>query len=176
LVLIRGRTEDDIGRCELLAHAVHDVDGYPGRLPTDMRSFLVAPDELAAWVAEVEGEIVGHVGLHSRCTSATTNVLGQVMRLKDDELGVVARLFVSPTARRQGIGRRLLSTATEAARSRGLVPVLEVVTWLGAAVSMYEALGWARVGTAAFRFTDGTDLPMFVYVFSGQGPPTSSEK
>ncbi len=171
-MLIRARTEDDLGQCEVLAEALHKVDGYPGRRPADMRGFLAPPKELAAWVAEADGAVVGHVGLHASCTPATTGVLRQAMGLEDDQLGVVARLFVSPAVRRQGIGRRLLRTATEEARSRGLVPVLEVVTWLQPAVSMYEALGWARAGTAAFRFPDGTDLPMFVYVFSGKGPST----
>ena len=151
-VLIRGRTEDDLSGCELLARASHDLDGYPVHMPDDMRKFLIAPDELAAWVAEVDGEVAGHVSLHARCSPGAIKVASRASGVKEDGFGVVARLLVSPAARRRGIGRGLLDTARTEATDRGLVPMLEVVAWHEPAVSLYEALGWSRVGQSRDPF------------------------
>jgi ribosomal protein S18 acetylase RimI-like enzyme len=150
-----------------MARAVHETDGYPLRIPPDMRSFLVAPDEQAAWVAEVDGEVAGHVSLRSRCSPGALDVASRSAGVGQDGLGVVSRLLVSPAARRRGVGRRLLDTARTEAVSRGLVPMLEVVTWQQPAVSLYEALGWARVGEAEIPLLDGSALDVFVYVYQG---------
>jgi GNAT superfamily N-acetyltransferase len=169
-VLVRRRTDDDIGACELLALAVHEVDGYPVHIPSDMRNFLVAPDQFTAWVAELDGEVVGHVALRARCSPAAIDVVRRALGLREGDLGVVARLLVSPAARRQGIGRGLLDTARAEAISRRLVPMLEVVTWQRSAVSLYEALGWSRVGQTAIPLPDHSALDVFVYVYSVPGP------
>jgi len=81
-----------------------------------------------------------------------------------DQLGVVARLLVSPYARRQQIGRTLLNAASSEAASRGLWPILDVVTTFEAAVNLYESCGWARVGQVTFRFQDGSSVEEFVYL------------
>jgi ribosomal protein S18 acetylase RimI-like enzyme len=165
-MLVRGRTDDDLGRLELLAQAVHEVDRYPVRLPADMRSFLTPPDEYSAWVAEAEGEVVGHVALRARCTSPGLEVACCATGRHEGDFGVVARLMVSPAARHRGAGQALLRTAADEAVARGLVPILEVVTSQRAAVRLYEALGWARAGTATLAIPDGLVLDLFVYVFS----------
>jgi hypothetical protein len=42
------------------------MDGYPAYLPgTDLHRFLTMPASVAAWVAEVDGSVVGHVALNS---------------------------------------------------------------------------------------------------------------
>ncbi len=150
-----------------MARVVHETDGYPLRIPPDMRSFLVAPDELAAWVAEVDGEVAGHVSLRARCSSGAIEVASRAAGVGQDGLGVVSRLLVSPAARRRGVGRGLLDAARTEAVSRGLVPMLEVVTWQRPAVSLYEALGWSRVGEAEIPLLDGSALDVFVYVYGG---------
>ncbi len=150
-----------------MARAVHETDGYPLRIPPDMRSFLVAPDELAAWVAEVDGEVAGHVSLRARCSPGATELASRSAGVGKDGLGVVSRLLVSPAARRRGVGRGLLATARTEAVSLGLVPMLEVVTWQRPAVSLYEALGWSRVGEAEIPMLDGSALDVFVYVYRG---------
>jgi hypothetical protein len=45
-------------------------DGCPAYLPDDIRRFVASPPAYAAWVAEVGGQVVGHVALDSRCTSS----------------------------------------------------------------------------------------------------------
>ncbi len=174
-MLVRGRSEADLDSCETLLRAVHEVDGYPVRLPAEARTFLVTQDELAAWVAEAEGQVVGHVALHAGCSPATLDVACQATGLREQDLGVVARLLVSPAIRRRGIGRQLLRTATTEARARGLFPILEVVTGHQSAVNTYEALGWDRVGTAELRLSDDLILDLFVYVLSGDAPGAPPE-
>jgi GNAT superfamily N-acetyltransferase len=166
-VLVRPRTDEDLDACERLAFAVHEVDGYPVHIPADMRKFLVAPDELTGWVAELDGEVVGHVALHARCSQASTDVVRRELCLGPGDYGVVARLLVSLAARRQGIGRRLLDVARSEAASRQLLPVLEVVTHHESAISLYEAFGWRRIGQAAIQIPDRSPIDVFVYVYGG---------
>ena len=81
-----------------------------------------------------------------------------------DRLGVVARLLVSPDARREKIGRTLLDAASGEATSRGLWPILDVVTTFEAAVKLYESCGWVRAALVTFRFRDGGSVEEFVYL------------
>ena len=62
---IRPRAVEDLASCVELARVVHELDGYPVYLPTDLGSFLAPPDALGAWVAVREGVIIGHVALHA---------------------------------------------------------------------------------------------------------------
>jgi GNAT superfamily N-acetyltransferase len=59
----RGRTESDLEECVKLMAEVHRRDGYPLRWPADPRRFLGTSKIFAAWVATVDGQVVGHVGL-----------------------------------------------------------------------------------------------------------------
>jgi hypothetical protein len=74
-VIVRRRTEEDVDRCLQLARIVRDLDGYPPYLPTDLRGFIVTMDAAAAWVAERDGAVLGHVALHPR-TSGTSPRIG----------------------------------------------------------------------------------------------------
>jgi len=82
----------------------------------------------------------------------------------DDDLAVVARLIVAPTARRVGAGRLLLERAAAAARDLGRHPILDVVTRYDAANALYRAAGWTNAGEVEMRFADGTVLASHVYV------------
>ncbi len=69
-MLVRARRDNDVEQCQELARIVHAADGYPPFLPGgDLRRFLLAPESLAAWVAEVDGQILGHVALHSHSSA-----------------------------------------------------------------------------------------------------------
>ncbi|MGD0219333.1 MAG: GNAT family N-acetyltransferase [Acidimicrobiales bacterium] len=154
-MLIRPRRDADIGSCVRLAEAVQDADGYPIHVTGSLRDFLVSRDGLAAWVAERDDTIVGHVALHGRGADAVVSLAAARLEQATDRLGVVARLFVAPDARRQGIGRALLETAAGEAIARGLWPVLDVPPVHDAAVRLYEACGWVRAGLVTSRLGDG---------------------
>jgi GNAT superfamily N-acetyltransferase len=161
---VRERTDADLDTCVAIAHAVHELDGYPPYLPTDLRAFLAPNDAYAAWVVERGGEIVGHVALHRQASEAVMVLAGAAAEEPVDRLAVVARLFVAPPARRHGVGRLLLDVAARDATGRGLWPVLEVATQLREAIRLYEARGWIRAGELTLGFDDGSSLDEFVYV------------
>jgi GNAT superfamily N-acetyltransferase len=147
-----------------MATIIHDLDGYPSRHPIDFREFLVSADAFAAWVAERDGQIVGHVALHRHSKPEVLAMASKALIRPVDRLGVVARLLVSPDVRREKIGRTLLDAASSEATSRGLWPILDVVTTFEAALKLYESCGWVRAGQVTFRFHDGGSVEEFVYL------------
>jgi GNAT superfamily N-acetyltransferase len=169
--VVRERTEADLDRCVALAFAVHELDGYPLYLPTDLRTFLVSPDAYGAWVAERGGEIVGHVALHRRSMDGVMAMASEALHQPEDSLAVVARLLVAPTGRRGGVGRALLDVASAAAIARGLWPVLDVSTAFEGAMRLYESCGWTRAGEVTVRFPNGVTITEHVYLGPRANPP-----
>jgi GNAT superfamily N-acetyltransferase len=164
-VEIRPRVDDDLDACVELVDVVHVMDGYPPYLsPGGVEPFLVTPDALAAWVALLDGAVVGHVALHRGASASVLAAAEAATGLSVERLGVVARLFVAPHARRLGIGLRLLDVAVEAAVGRGRRPVLDVWVELAGAVALYESAGWQRVATVVFVAPDGERFDEHVYV------------
>ncbi len=147
------------------------MDGYSPLLLQDLRGFLASPDALEAWVAEAHERILGHVALH-RTTSAQVMALAcTILGVSADALGVVARLLVHPARRHRGIGRELLTKATAAALSRGLLPVLDVATHFQPAIALYEKHGWLRIGQVKVTYREH-EVHEFVYV----GPSGSAQR
>jgi GNAT superfamily N-acetyltransferase len=161
---VRARTDADLDACVEMAVLVHQRDGYPVYLPTDLRAFLASPDAFGAWVVEEADGVVGHVALHRRTSAAALAVAAAALRQPVERLGVVARLLVAPTARRRGVGRELLEMASRHAVARGLWPMLDVATHYRGAVRLYEECGWTRAGDITLRFTDEVTLDEHIYV------------
>jgi len=88
----------------------------------------------ALWIARSDGEVVGAVALR--------DLGGGDLELK--------RMYLRPSARGRGAGRRLLRTALDWARSHGTARVkLDTTEEMRAARRLYEAHGFVRVpGTA----------------------------
>lgn len=127
---------------------VHEQDGYPVNWPDHPGEWLAQPSLLAAWVAELDGRVVGHIGL-SR-SGAGDVAPGLWSRREGVGLGatvVVNRLFVAPSARGHGIGALLMAQAVGEAQDRSLHPVLDVVASDTAAAALYERLGWELLAT-----------------------------
>jgi GNAT superfamily N-acetyltransferase len=158
-VLIRARGDADLGACAGLVREVHSRDRYPHFPPADVARFLNPPDPFGCWVADLGGEVTGHVALVARGLPATMEIAASALGSPADRLAVVSRLFVSPRARGLGVGRLLLDTATAEARSRGLHPVLDVDTELSAAIALYESAGWTRAGQLTVRWTEPDPEP-----------------
>ena len=166
---VRERTDADLDDCVRLARVVHELDRYPVFLPDDLRRFITAPDALAAWVAELDGQIIGHVALRSSSSAAVVAMASEALKLPADRLGVVARLLVSPQHRRHGTGRSLLEVARRHAHVRGLWPILDVVTHQHGAIALYDKCGWTRAGQVTSRYGDDVVLDELVYL--GPRPP-----
>ena len=163
-VELRPRTDDDLDACELMAREVHDVDGYPPRFADDLRRFVSVPGALAAWVAEWDGAIVGHVALQRTSSPEVMVLAGEATGRAPEGLGVVARLLVAPAHRRKGLGGTLLGLAAQAAHDWGRWPVLDVATHFDAAIGLYERAGWIRAGRVDVHFPDAEPLAEYVYI------------
>jgi GNAT superfamily N-acetyltransferase len=164
-VEVRARAEADLAACRRLAEDVHAHDGYPVFVPDDLLSFITAPDAMAAWVAVEDNEVVGHVVLRPGTFGAVMDLATKRTGLPAARLGVVARLLVSPHARRLGIGQSLLDVAAEHAIQLGLRPILDVVDRHEAAIKLYESSGWTRAGEVTV--TLGPDVVITEFVFIG---------
>lgn len=162
LMTVRARISADIGELVELAAVVRSADGYPLYLPDEnLGRFLSDPIPVSAWVALDGGRIVGHVAVNAGSHSSVTAAIRHAGII--GEVGVIARLLVDPTRRREGIGSRLLEHASAHVESLGWVPVLDVVATAEPAVSLYRRHGWTEIGSATF---DGPDQSIRELVFA----------
>jgi GNAT superfamily N-acetyltransferase len=108
------------------------------------------PDaDAAEWRAEVTPEKVRppHGAFLVAYDDADGAALGcgGVKRL-DDTTGEIKRMYTTPSGRRRGIGRALLSRLEDEARALGYASLqLETGAPQHEAVAMYESAGWARI-------------------------------
>ena len=137
---LRGRREGDLEQCVNALRLVHEADGYPMVWPSDPVRWLSPDQMLRGWVAVTRTDApVGHVLLRTT---------------QDPETLEISRLFVSPTARGQGLGAALLGRAREWAAERDRRLELEVVAdERSHAIALYESAGWRRAGTVTAEWT-----------------------
>jgi GNAT superfamily N-acetyltransferase len=151
---VRKRTDRDLDECVQVLAAVHERDGYPVNWPDQPADWLRQPALVSAWVGELEGRVVGHVGLsRSEVGDVAPGLWSAGQGVRSDATAVVSRLFVAPAARGHGIGALLMAQAVREARDRGLHPVLDVVASDTAAAALYERLGWQLLGIAEQRWS-----------------------
>lgn len=167
-MIIRPRTSADVPGCVALMDLTHAEDGYP-RYHHDWSVFLASPSKAAAWVAERDGEIVGHVAVHRSGDEPTFPLAQQATGRPPERLAVLARLMISPRARRQGLARRLIETATAYAAQHDLRLVLDVLQETGDAIALYEGLGWRRLGELILPLDDWPELQLWVYLSPAPG-------
>jgi GNAT superfamily N-acetyltransferase len=127
---------------------VHERDGYPVNWPDRPAEWLTQPSLIGAWVAELDGQVVGHVSLaHSADGDVAPGLWSARAGVGADRTAVVSRLFTAPSARGNGIGALLMARAVREAHDRDLHPVLDVVASDTAAAALYERLGWQLLAT-----------------------------
>jgi GNAT superfamily N-acetyltransferase len=161
--IIRPRRDADLADAAVALVAVHATDDYPVEGVERPHEWLEPPGLLRAWVADIEGRIVGHVAVsRSQGEEAVSLLLGQEHDA-EDKVAVLARLFVLPEARRESIGERLVHAATGYARQNGLHLVLDVIAKDVAAIRLYERLGWQQIGQAVHLFGDDQRISAFCY-------------
>jgi ribosomal protein S18 acetylase RimI-like enzyme len=142
-VHLREGTPDDLEALAGVAARVRATDGYPGYLPhNDLARFLSRPEQVSAWVAEIACRVIGHVAL-TAMTSSSVMRLVRVYGIHGD-VAFIARLLVDPSARRQGVGTRLLEHARREAIARGCIPLLDVLVTSRSAILLYRRRGRVR--------------------------------
>jgi GNAT superfamily N-acetyltransferase len=167
-VLIRERRAGDTPQLLDIARRVRVQDKYPLYLPdSDYTSFLFGHETIGAWIAEAD-DVLGQVALHPHSSQPVMELAADALAQPSDRLGVVARLLVHPSRRRLGVGGQLLDRAAKEAVRLGLWPILDVVTELADAVSLYERQGWLRIGELTVTFRGGVTVQEYVYA----APPT----
>ena len=148
--MIRSRRDSDVAVLADLLIEQQRVSRYPYRwpLPFPAEHFLVREHEQAAWVAELDGTVVGHVMVASVESELSATVF--CGRTNCTEPAVVSAMFVGDGVRGRGVGGVLLETAVAWARERGRVPVLDVVPVPDTALGFYyhHGLGGSRSAAA----------------------------
>ncbi len=68
------------------------------------------------------------------------------LKRTDDRTGEIKRLWVAPTARGQGLARRMMTAVEDAARAFGMTRlILDTNEHLPEAIALYRATGWADI-------------------------------
>ncbi|GMK54967.1 hypothetical protein CspeluHIS016_0200230 [Cutaneotrichosporon spelunceum] len=160
---IRPRTPGDIpALCDLLVKQ-RPATGYPEiwPLPMPLPDFLQRDHEDGAWVALLNGSIVGHIatacvvepsgpdGKGAPGRSGSTAGLGSAWAdaygCATERLRCIGTLFADAEYAGAGIGSALLRVATEDVVGRDLLPVLDCIKAKGHVVEFYKRRGWVVV-------------------------------
>ena len=165
-VTVRERRPRDIPVLSEVLAAQRPHSGYPQRwpLPFPVEAFIARADEDAAWVAELDGRVVGHVAVSRVEPGLEADLWTAGAGRPREELAAVAVLFVDHTVQGQGVGRALLAAAVAAIRESGRLPVLDVVQETSAAVELYRRTGWQVVGEGRPWWLPADHLPVLFMV------------
>jgi GNAT superfamily N-acetyltransferase len=169
---IRPRTSDDV---PLLAEVLAEqraATQYPVMWPlvVPVESFIVREGELAAWVAELEGRVVGHVAVSdpgAELAPLWAPATGGA------PLGELSVLFVGSTARGTGVGGLLLDTAVAWIRAHGLAPVLDVAEVNDRALAVYRHRGWQEVARTRLSWLPEDSGDLILMALPSSGPTTA---
>lgn len=146
---IRPRRPEDVAEVGALIMRQQPLTRYPFRnpLPFPVEEFVVRRGELAAWVADLDGAVVGHVSVLDVSDHDIGPAWSAGAGRPVEELAAVSVLVVDHGHTGRGIGSRLMDTCEAHVRAIGRHPVLEVVGGAhGRAVSLYLARGWRVLG------------------------------
>lgn len=173
-MLIRTKVAADDDACVAVMERTHAVDGYPRYWPERPARFLRAKGETDAWVAELDGRVVGQVALHRAEGEPVVALAQEATGLPVDRLTVLARLLVHPDARGRGVARTLVRTATARAYTTGRRPVLDVLQSTTGPARLYESEGWTRLGPTSLDLRQrglGDVPPLELWVYLAPADP-----
>ncbi|KAI0189991.1 acyl-CoA N-acyltransferase [Xylaria flabelliformis] len=161
---IRSRTNEDLPTCVEIIKAVYHDSGYPVGGVDQALEELQADDR--AWVAEDNGEIIGHVAMN-KARETYVNValwLEKHPQTTTTNIALLARLFVHPEARRRGAATMLIRAVEEAARGEEKRLLILALVKDQDAIRLYRRLGWQYYGTGVFRWSEGKEMDAECFV------------
>lgn len=133
--------------------ALHDRTPPSGGIANDLpQPWPSDLDEIgkrfaAFWVATIDDQIVGMVGLRKVDDQIPDRMLGE--KAERDATIRLLRMRIAPEWQRQGIGSRLVETTLRWAREEGYrTMILETTVQQVAAVALYHQHGFRDIGTS----------------------------
>jgi predicted N-acetyltransferase YhbS len=153
--VIRSAREADRPAIEAVTLAAYEQYAaiLPPRLWREYRRNIVAtladatPD--ITIVAEAQGALVGSVLLHPAGADAANPGRGTSSRRAHPEVRLLA---VAPSARGQGVGRRLMDECIRRARASGTAAlILHTADMMSVAMQLYERMGFVRDATLDYE-------------------------
>ena len=165
-VLTRPRSEADVPvLIEILARQQAETQ-YPVRWPPDRtpENFLHRPSELEAWVAQVDGHVVGHVAIQTVADDELGQLWAAAHAVPIAQLRCISVLYADRRLPGRGIGSALLARATERALADGGAPVLDVATGHIEAVKLYRNRGWREVGRIRPQWLPDSEEPVYAMI------------
>ncbi|MCW2528477.1 MAG: hypothetical protein JWM76_3337 [Pseudonocardiales bacterium] len=139
---------------------------YPLRWPWpgDVEDFVRRPSELEAWVAEIDGSVVGHVAIESVANDELGRMWATAHNVPITELRCISVLFADRRLGRRGVGSALLAHATQRALTSDGAPVLDVVAGHHEPLNLYLNRGWLEVGRLRPDWLPASEEPVCVMI------------
>ena len=103
---------------------------------------------LVADVQNATPQLAGHVAVTVPHDEEFIAVWRNATDLSPSRFREIVRLAVDPSQRNRGVATALMTEATTHIQNSGNLPVLTVLTFQGAAHSLYAKLGWRHCGVA----------------------------
>ena len=114
--------------------------------------------------AEAPGAVV--LLAETEAPGAQSELAGFCIAQLEERVGYVVTLDVAEAWRRRGLARRLMAEVECRLHAAGAVAMeLHVFTGNAAAIRLYEALGYARVGVAGDFYARGIDALFYRKIF-----------
>lgn len=177
-IAVRPRRSEDLPVLGRVLTEQQPRTAYPLRwpLPIPIEDFLVRPGEERAWVAELDGEVVGHVAVYALDDpmAAAFAAAAFAAAAVTEEIAELAVLFVGTTAIGTGVGGLLHDTAVAWIRSTGRLPVLDVAPAHDRALALYRRRGWREVGEASPPFL--ADYPPLLLMVLDDPPDAITDR
>lgn len=164
-LVIRDRRDTDLPALADLLGRQQEQTQYPfvWPFPRPVEEFLKRSTEIRAWVAELGGEVVGHVSVTGVGDDPTARSWAAAHGVTTSEIRCVSVLFADITRSGQGIGSRLLATATQFAMAEGY-PALDVVAAHTSAVNLYLRRGWQTIDTVPAPWDPDLGVPVHLMI------------
>ena len=173
--VLRERVPGDVPGLARLLLEQQPLSGYPVRapLPFPAEEFVARRTDEAAWVAEVDGVLAGHVSVARVSPSPLADRFCAVTGCRRSALAELSTLFVGRDHAGRGLGGLLHDTALAWMVAGGQQPVLEVVDHPGGVRGMYARRGWVEVDRVRPGWLP-EDAPDVVLMMWPLGQPTTS--
>ena len=163
---VREREDADLPELAAVLERVYAENGYPVEGIADPPAWLEHPHAIQHWTAVVDGTPFGQVTLaEAQPDDDAARAWAEHTGGSVTDIAVMARLFVDPRHRGQGLAGFLILVLRHHAYLLGRTVVFDVMAKDTAAVRLYDRSGAARIAEVTHRFNDGLTEPALVYVF-----------